>query len=136
VYTKLTISSTGAATFSGNVGIGNPSVIEGVLTIQGTSASYVALLQILITISRSLGNQLNMVNKLMENGSYIQSSDSNSSTLSYSSKRWQCGYWNYYCPILSKLNVNNASSGAITRGLGLYNVFNAVAGTGVSLDQY
>ena len=37
---------------------------------------------------------------------------------------------------LSKLNVNNPSSGAITRGLGLYNVFNGVAGTGVSLDFY
>jgi hypothetical protein len=37
---------------------------------------------------------------------------------------------------LSKLNVSNASSGAITRGLGLYNVFNTVAGTGVSLDFY
>jgi hypothetical protein len=37
---------------------------------------------------------------------------------------------------LSKLNVSNASSGAITRGLGLYNVFNGVAGTGVSLDFY
>jgi len=37
---------------------------------------------------------------------------------------------------LSKLNVNNASSGEITRGLGLYNVFNGVAGTGVSLDFY
>jgi hypothetical protein len=63
---RQTFDDSGIATFLGKVGIGNPSVIEGVLTIQGTSAqppTSGTTANSLLQLVGSLGNQLNIGSK-------------------------------------------------------------------------
>ena len=80
--TRLTISNTGNATFVNSVGIGNPSTIEGVLTIKGTSAqppTTGTTANSLLQLVGSLGNELNIGSNTVAGnyGSYIQASDNN-----------------------------------------------------------
>jgi hypothetical protein len=73
---------TGVAKFSSSVGIGNPSTIEGVLTIKGTSAqppTSGTTANSLLQLVGSLGAELNIGSNTVAGGygSYIQASDNN-----------------------------------------------------------
>jgi len=73
---------TGVANFSSSVGIGNPSSIEGVLTIKGTSAqppTSGTTANSLLQLVGSLGAELNIGSNTVAGGygSYIQASDNN-----------------------------------------------------------
>jgi hypothetical protein len=72
----------GVAKFSSSVGIGNPSTIEGVLTIKGTSAqppTSGTTANSLLQLVGSLGAELNIGSNTVAGGygSYIQASDNN-----------------------------------------------------------
>jgi len=136
---RQSFDSTGAATFSGNVGIGI-SPTAGKLQVNNGTDLNVAFNTTVVdstTTSRisSVNDEVTAGVGLVIQGTPLVFNNNAGEAMRISSGG-VVGIGTTTTQSLSKLNVNNESSGAITRGLGLYNVINGVAGTGVSLDFY